>query len=64
MDKFAITGAPIVLVSMPFVSLARPSLGLGILKAALDNHGLAARVEYANLRWAKQFGLVAYAAVN
>jgi len=64
MDKFTNRGTPIVLVSMPFVSLPRPSLGLGILKAVLDNHGLATRVEYANLRWAKQVGLVAYNAVN
>lgn len=64
MDKLTATENPIVLVSMPFVSLARPSLGLGILKAALANHGLASRVEYAQLRWAQHVGLVAYAAVN
>jgi ribosomal peptide maturation radical SAM protein 1 len=64
MDKLAVTDSPIVLVNMPFVSLHRPSLGLGILKAVLAGQGLAARVEYANLRWAHQVGLEAYAVVN
>jgi hypothetical protein len=64
MDKLAVTDSPIVLVNMPFVSLPRPSLGLGILKAVLAGQGLAARVEYANLRWAHQVGLEAYAVVN
>ncbi len=54
----------IVLVNMPFVSLPRPSLGLGILKAILAGHGMAARVEYANLRFARLVGVLSYAVVN
>jgi ribosomal peptide maturation radical SAM protein 1 len=58
------SGAPIVLVNMPFVSLPRPALGLGLLKAVLAQHGLEARVEYANLRYAHRVGIIPYAVVN
>lgn len=61
MDTFA---TPIVLVNMPFVSLPRPSLGLGLLKAILARHGLRSRVDYANLRFARRVGIVPYALAN
>ncbi len=54
----------IVLVSLPFVSLPRPSLALGLLKAALTRHGLESRVDYACLHFARRVGLSGYALAN
>lgn len=54
----------ISLVSMPFVSIKRPSLALGILKACLQNEGLEVRVEYPILDFADQIGLTDYAHIN
>lgn len=49
----------IALVLMPFCDVERPSLALGLLKAALANNGFAAQVVYANLRFARQMGVQA-----
>lgn len=49
----------IALVLMPFCDVERPSLALGLLKAALAENGFAAEVVYANLRFARQVGLPA-----
>ena len=48
----------IALVLMPFCDVERPSLALGLLKAALANNGFAAQVVYANLRFARQMGVI------
>ncbi len=42
---------------MPFVPLEHPSIGLGLLKAALSARGLEARVCYANLLFAERLGV-------
>ena len=47
----------IALVLMPFCDVERPSLALGLLKAALAKSGVAAEVVYANLRFARQVGV-------
>lgn len=43
-------------VLMPYASLARPSIGLGLLKAQLENAGIPAGVRYSNLRFASDVG--------
>ncbi len=50
------------LVQMPFGSVERPSLALGLLKASL--HGLAVEVTYANLAYAERIGLDLYRTVE
>ena len=47
----------IALVLMPFCDVERPSLALGLLKAALTTSGFDAQVVYANLRFARQVGV-------
>lgn len=39
----------VLLVSPPWTSLNEPSLGLGLLRAVLDRHGIASRVLHLNL---------------
>ncbi|MGM4960905.1 RiPP maturation radical SAM C-methyltransferase [Bradyrhizobium barranii] len=50
----------IVLVNMPLVGIARPSLGLGLLKALLKERGLDVLVINAHLHFAEQIGLNSY----
>lgn len=47
----------VVLVSAPFLSVLRPALGVSNLKAALTRTGIAATVDYCNLRYAKRIGV-------
>jgi ribosomal peptide maturation radical SAM protein 1 len=47
---------PVVLVCMPFAPVMRPSIALGILKAALAPGGRTARVLYPNLWFAELIG--------
>jgi ribosomal peptide maturation radical SAM protein 1 len=47
----------ITLVLMPFSDIERPSLALGLLKAALTRDGLSADVIYANLLFAQRVGI-------
>ncbi len=47
-------------MSMPFASLVRPSLGLGLLQAILVDHGFSAVTIYANLLWGEKTGLRLY----
>ncbi|MEW6368322.1 MAG: RiPP maturation radical SAM C-methyltransferase [Acidobacteriota bacterium] len=47
------------LVNMPFVDVRRPSLALGLLQAALEADGLAARTVYGNLLFCEYVGLPA-----
>ena len=47
----------ITLVLMPFSDIERPSLALGLLKAALSRDGLSADVIYANLLFAERVGI-------
>lgn len=52
----------IVLVSMPFAAVQRPSIALGTLQALLLREGIACRTHYANLTFAAEVGTRAYAA--
>lgn len=50
----------VCLVLMPYADIERPSLGLGVLKAALQEQGLSTTVLYPNLWCAEAIGLDAY----
>ena len=50
----------VVLVSMPFVELSRPCLGLSLLKSLLLEDGLSVRVEYGSLTLAERIGFRDY----
>jgi ribosomal peptide maturation radical SAM protein 1 len=52
-----------VLVSMPFMSLDRPSIQLGLLKAIGEEHGFAVRTLHANLDFAARIGADDYRAL-
>src|SRR5487761_111987 len=58
------TGAPpradVCLVTMPYASLTRPSMALGLLKGILAAEGIAVTVAYANLWFAESAGLRLY----
>lgn len=50
----------VCLVQMPFAPLERPSIGLGLLKAALTRAGIGCQVVYANLLFAEAIGFHPY----
>lgn len=54
----------VVLVSMPFAEVQRPSIGLGLLRASLADTDIDSAVVYANLRFAERIGLVSYQAMQ
>jgi len=54
----------VVLVSMPFAELQRPSIALGLLRATLANTEIESEVIYANFGLAETVGLVAYQAMQ
>ena len=54
----------VVLVSMPFAELQRPSIALGLLRAALANTEIQSEIVYANFGFAETIGLVAYNAMQ
>ncbi len=43
----------VLLIQMPFADLHMPSIGLSLLKGALERRGIWARVQYFNLRFAQ-----------
>lgn len=47
----------LALVAMPYTSLQRPSLALGLLKAVLEREGLPVRTLHPYLDWAEEAGL-------
>jgi len=49
----------VVLVSMPFAEVQRPSIALGLLQAALAGTGIGCEVVYGNFLFAETIGLVA-----
>jgi len=62
-------GAPmasprVLLVSMPFVSIARPAIGISILKAVLERRGIRCDLAYANLRFAERVGSETYSILD
>ena len=52
------------LVSMPFAEVQRPSIALGLLKAALTDTTIRSEVVYGNFHFAETIGLVAYQAMQ
>jgi ribosomal peptide maturation radical SAM protein 1 len=54
----------IVLVSMPFAEVQRPSIALSLLHAALDGTGIRSEVVYGNFGLAETIGLPAYQAMQ
>ena len=54
----------VALVLMPWAEVRRPSIALGILKAALARTGIRAGVEYANLSFVEEIGAEAAAVVQ
>lgn len=53
-------GEPVLLLCVPYAPLERPSIGISILKAALEQRGIGCRVFYANLMFAEIVGLHPY----
>jgi ribosomal peptide maturation radical SAM protein 1 len=51
---------PVLLVSMPFMDIDRPSIQLGLLKAICTQHGFPARTLHANLDFAARIGAERY----
>jgi ribosomal peptide maturation radical SAM protein 1 len=49
-----------ILVSLPFADVRRPSIGLGLLSAALQRDGLSCEVRYLNLDFAEFIGVNDY----
>jgi len=47
----------VLLVTMPYGNIHRPSIALGLLKASLQGTGITCGVDYANLRFAELVGL-------
>src|SRR5215471_18422429 len=54
----------VVLVCMPFAEVQRPSIALGLLRAALANTGISSEIVYGNFTFAETIGLVAYQAMQ
>ncbi len=54
----------VTLVSMPFAELQRPSIALGLLRAALHGSDISSEVVYANFPFAESIGLAAYQAMQ
>jgi hypothetical protein len=50
----------VILVSMPFMDVSRPSIQLGLLKSLAVARGFPARTFHANLRFANQIGVDYY----
>ena len=57
MSSLAPTNAPVQLVFMPYASVERPSIGLGLLKSILVDEGIETEVQYSNLRFMDEVGL-------
>jgi hypothetical protein len=60
----ATPGAQILMVCMPWASLAQPSLALGLIKAQLGAAGMPADVAYLNLVLADLVGVQTYEATK
>lgn len=44
----------VCLICMPFAAIQRPSIGLGVLQALLEEAGISCRSLYPNLEWARR----------
>lgn len=54
----------VCLVLMPYAAVERPSLALGLLKSALETHGISATAIYPNLWFAEMIGLPKYEVIG
>jgi len=55
------SGRPrVLLLSMPFVSISRPAIGISILKSVLEERGVHCDLGYANLLFAERLGYETY----
>ena len=54
----------VVLVSMPFAEIQRPSIALGLLQASLADTNIRSEVVYGNFGFAETIGLVSYQAMQ
>ncbi len=54
----------VLLVSMPFAEVQRPSIALGLLQATLKGSTITSEVVYGNIRFAESIGIVAYQAMQ
>ena len=54
----------VVLISMPFAEVQRPSIALGLLQASLAHTDIQSEVVYGNFGLAERIGLVAYQAMQ
>ncbi len=52
--------AEVLLLNMPFVSLARPAIGISLLKARMSEEGLGCTIGYGSLFFAEWVGSPAY----
>ncbi len=57
---FETPSTEVLLVELPFKTFSRPSLGLSLLKAALEDRGHRAVIRYANIEFAAAVGLRLY----
>jgi ribosomal peptide maturation radical SAM protein 1 len=57
-------GWPVVLISMPFMEVYRPSIQIGLLKEIATAYGFPARTLHANLDFAARIGIDAYRALT
>lgn len=56
--------AAVCLVQMPYGSIARPSLGLSLLKSCLAADGIPAEIVYGNVDFAERIGLDVYGMIE
>lgn len=54
----------VLLVSMPFVSISRPAIGISILKSVLREHGVCCDLQYGNVRFAEWVGYDTYSVLD
>ena len=62
--KNCVNSMDVVLVSMPFAEVQRPSIALGLLRASLANTDIQSEVVYGNFGLAETIGLVSYQAMQ
>jgi ribosomal peptide maturation radical SAM protein 1 len=63
--KVSLNGRPrVLLVSMPFVSISRPAIGISILKSVLDGRAIDCDLRYGNLRFAEWVGFDTYSVLD
>ena len=63
--RAARNGRPrVLLLTMPFVSVSRPAIGISILKSVLEARAIRCDLRYANLRFAEWVGFETYSVLD